>query len=100
MILDDRWHNVADDPRLGDPRVMEDVMTVHNEIVADLLAYLGFTFEPHSPDFVAVSRNGRTCFIPQHKPDLPHPPIIQGPGVNKTPALIAQELATYLMQAD
>ena len=97
-MLSDRWQTLAEDPRLCDPRVMADIIDNHNTIVADLLAYLGFTFEPHSPDFVAVTRNGRTTMIPQHKPDLPHPPIIQGPGVNKTPSLIAEELATYLKQ--
>lgn len=100
-MLSNRWQTIAEDPRLSDPRVMADIMNVHDGIIGDLLAYLGFTFSPHhtNPAFVAVTRNGRTCMVPQHNSDLPCPPILTGPGVNKTPEQIAEELLVYLQQA-
>lgn len=98
-MLSDRWKAIAEDPRISDPRVMADIMQIHDGIVGDLLAYLGFTFEPVSPDFAAVSRNGRTCMVPLHNADLPHPAILQGPGVNKTPEQIRNEVDTFLKQS-
>lgn len=100
-MLSNRWQTIAEDSRLSDPRIMTDIMNVHDAIVGDLLAYLGFTFSPHptDPNFVAVARNGRTCMVPQHHAALPCPPILTGPGINKTPEQIAEELSVYLQQA-
>lgn len=41
MILGERWEGLLDDPRIGDPRIGAELMSMHENITVELLQHLG-----------------------------------------------------------